>query len=85
MRDPATCIDRLKETPSQTAGPYLHIGCAPAAAGLEMRRQEALWRAAGAGERLTLSGVVYDGAGEPVRDAMVEAYLHDAELSLIHI
>ena len=30
----------LKETPSQTAGPYVHIGTLPAVAGLPVRTQE---------------------------------------------
>ena len=30
----------LKESPSQTAGPYVHIGLAPGAAGFDIYRQE---------------------------------------------
>ena len=40
---------QLKETPSQTAGPYVHIGTVPAAAGLKTRTQERLNVLAGAG------------------------------------
>ena len=30
----------LRESPSQTAGPYVHIGLAPGAAGFDIYRQE---------------------------------------------
>jgi len=30
-------MTKLKESPSQTAGPYVHIGCVPQTAGLEQR------------------------------------------------
>ena len=45
----------LKETPSQTAGPYVHIGLAPGAAGFDIYRQELGWDIAGPnakGERI---------------------------------
>jgi len=69
----------LKETPSQTAGPYVHIGVLPGVAGLDVRTQEALHIVdAGPGERIRLEGIVYDGAGAPVRDAVVELWQADA-------
>lgn len=37
----------LKETPSQTAGPYVHIGLAPGAAGFDIYKQELGWDIAG--------------------------------------
>lgn len=68
----------LKESPSQTAGPYVHIGCVPRFAGLrdmyggdpgaQMITGDA------AGQRITLSGAVYDGAGAPVSDALIEIW-----------
>jgi len=69
----------LKETPSQTAGPYVHIGTVPAAAGLKVRTQERL-HVSGLkeGERVVIEGVVRDGAGELVRDAMLEIWQADA-------
>ena len=33
-------LNYLKETPSQTAGPYVHIGLAPGAAGFDIYREE---------------------------------------------
>ncbi|MBL8588830.1 MAG: protocatechuate 3,4-dioxygenase subunit alpha [Methylobacteriaceae bacterium] len=74
-------VDYLKETPSQTAGPYVHIGTLPAAAGLPLRTQEnlhVLAQGAAAGERIRLEGVIHDGAGAPVKDAMLEIWQADA-------
>ncbi len=75
-------VEVLKETPSQTAGPYVHIGTVPAAAGLPVRSQERLDVLAGAdaeGERIRIQGVILDGAGDLVRDAMVELWQADAK------
>ena len=33
-------LDYLKESASQTAGPYVHIGLAPGAAGFDIYREE---------------------------------------------
>ena len=41
-------VNHLKETPSQTAGPYVHIGTVPSAAGLPLRTQGKLNVMAGA-------------------------------------
>ena len=35
-------VEYLKETPSQTAGPYVHIGTLPGHAGLPIRQNETL-------------------------------------------
>ncbi len=72
----------LKESPSQTAGPYVHIGCTPNFCGIngvydedpgarmvDERTQGAL---------ITLSGVVYDGMDAPMKDVMVEIWQADA-------
>ena len=45
----------LQETASQTAGPYVHIGLAPGAAGFDIYRRELGWEIAGPdvpGERI---------------------------------
>jgi protocatechuate 3,4-dioxygenase, alpha subunit len=71
----------LKETASQTAGPYLHIGMYPSVAGLNVRTQEkpnVLTSAATEGERIRIEGRVIDGAGLPVRDAQVEIWQANA-------
>ena len=73
----------LKETPSQTGGPYVHIGLTPndaeirgvfdADLGSDMLTAETK------GTRITLTGRVIDGAGAPVTDAVVEIWQADAE------
>ncbi len=71
----------LKETASQTAGPYLHIGMMPGAAGLEIRQDERLNILVGQGtqgERIRLEGTVTDGEGCLVRDAMIEFWQANA-------
>lgn len=72
----------LKETPSQTAGPFVHIGTVPASAGLKTRSQERLNILAGAatpGERIVIEGIIHDGAGAPLTDAMIEIWQADSE------
>jgi protocatechuate 3,4-dioxygenase alpha subunit len=71
----------LKETPSQTAGPFLHIGTMPAIAGLRTaapERQNILADQRTLGERIRIEGMIHDGAGMPVKDAMVEIWQADA-------
>ena len=69
----------LKESPSQTAGPYVHIGCAPQTAGLEQRGmgpQLGVQMIQGnpEGRRITLEISVVDGAGDVVEDALLEIW-----------
>ncbi len=70
------------ETPSQTAGPYVHIGCIPTFAGVEGVYPEDLGLRAiedGAqGEIITITGQVLDGTGWALRDAMMETWQADA-------
>ena len=71
----------LKETPSQTAGPFVHIGTMPAIAGLrtgDPERQNILAGDGTLGERIRIEGAIYDGAGEVVKDAMLEIWQADA-------
>lgn len=70
-------IEYLKETPSQTAGPYVHIGLAPGAAGFDIYKEELGWDIAGPnakGERIRVEGIVIDGTGSPVKDVLLEAW-----------
>jgi len=72
----------LKETPSQTAGPYVHIGLTPnfcditgvydTDLGTQMVNDKTL------GDRITVSGRIFDGAGALVRDAVVEIWQADS-------
>ena len=76
-------LDDLKESPSQTAGPYVHIGCLPNFCGIPGVFPEDLGaRMAGdaaKGERIEIRGTVYDGTGWPLKDAMVEIWQADAD------
>ena len=75
-------LNYLKETPSQTAGPYVHIGLAPGAAGFEIYGSELGWDIAGPnakGERIRVEGIVIDGTGSPVKDVLLEAWQANAE------
>jgi len=70
-------IELLPETPSQTAGPYVHIGLALEAAGVAPRPQE-IWnqlaKPDAPGEHILLFGHVYDGNGHLVRDSFLEIW-----------
>lgn len=70
-----------KETPSQTAGPYVHIGLTPSVAGLEGPFPDPGKEIAGpnaTGERIAIEGVVHDRHGAPMRDCVVELWQADA-------
>ncbi|KLK91110.1 protocatechuate 3,4-dioxygenase [Microvirga vignae] len=76
-------LDRLKESPSQTAGPYVHIGATPnwveitgvwnEDLGLVLVEPETK------GERIVVKGRVFDGSGTPLKDALIEIWQADAE------
>lgn len=73
-------VQLLPETPSQTAGPYVHIGLALAAAGNPSRELEIWNRMAkpeAPGEHIVLIGQVYDGNGHLVRDSFLELWQAD--------
>jgi protocatechuate 3,4-dioxygenase, alpha subunit len=76
-------LNRLKESPSQTAGPYIHIGATPNVSGIEGIYAEdlgkALVNAKTKGARVTLTGRVIDGTGTPLKDALVEIWQADAD------
>ncbi|MEQ8603229.1 MAG: protocatechuate 3,4-dioxygenase subunit alpha [Marivibrio sp.] len=76
-------LEALQETPSQTAGPFVHIGTVPTYAGLGGVYETELGRATfldGArGEIVEISGRVLDGAGGLVRDALFEVWQADAD------
>jgi protocatechuate 3,4-dioxygenase alpha subunit len=72
----------LPESPSQTAGPYVHIGCMPIFSGIEGLYPEdpgsRMIAAETRGERIAIRGRIFDGDGEPVRDAVIEIWQADA-------
>ncbi|MFA8387805.1 MAG: protocatechuate 3,4-dioxygenase subunit alpha [Pelagibaca sp.] len=75
-------LDILVQTASQTAGPYVHIGCIPTFAGVEGVYPEDLGLSpiedGAKGEVITIVGSIYDGTGWAMRDAMFESWQADA-------
>jgi protocatechuate 3,4-dioxygenase alpha subunit len=74
-------LDYLKESASQTAGPYVHIGLAPHQAGFDIFETNFSNVIAGPqtkGERITIEGRVIDGSGTPVRDVLIELWQANA-------
>lgn len=74
-------LDYLRETASQTAGPYVHIGLAPGAAGFRTFDRElgqVIAPEGTAGERIRIDGQVIDGTGGPVKDVLIEVWQADA-------
>src|SRR5262245_11200394 len=70
-------LDYLKETPSQTAGPYVHVGLLPHQAGFQIFEKDfsnTLYGPVTIGNRITIEGRVFDGAGMPLRDALLEIW-----------
>lgn len=72
-----------RESPSQTAGPYVHIGLAPNVCGVSgvyehdlgsrMRNDDT------PGEPVTIRGRLIDGDGEPLKDGLIEIWQADAD------
>jgi protocatechuate 3,4-dioxygenase, alpha subunit len=74
-------LDYLPETPSQTAGPYVHIGLIPQQAGFEIFENSLGSVIAGRntpGERIRIEGRVLDALGAPCRDVLVELWQANA-------
>ena len=71
----------LRETPSQTAGPYVHIGLIPHQAGFDIFHNQLGAVLAGPetrGERIRIEGRILDGTGAPCRDVLVELWQANA-------
>lgn len=69
----------FKESPSQTAGPYVHIGCVPTFAGLrgiygDHDPGAVMITDAVTAAPVSLTFTVRDGDGQPLRDAMIEIW-----------
>ena len=80
----AQTLDRLKESPSQTAGPYVHIGLTPNFVDIKGVYEHdlgsgPLYNDKTRGERIEIRVRVIDGAGAPIRDALVEIWQADAD------
>src|SRR5690349_13145837 len=74
-------LEIRRETASQTAGPYVHIGLAPKAAGFDIFEKNfgsVLTTPETRGERIRIEGRVLDGIGTPVRDVLLEIWQANA-------
>lgn len=74
-------LGRLPETPSQTSGPYVHIGLIPRQAGFDIFETTlgaAMVTPEARGERIRVEGRIFDGTGGLVRDALIEVWQADA-------
>jgi protocatechuate 3,4-dioxygenase, alpha subunit len=71
----------LKETPSQTAGPYVHIGLIPHQAGFDIFENNfsnVLVGPETQGERIRIEGRIFDGSGSVTKDILVEIWQANA-------
>ncbi|WP_298843917.1 protocatechuate 3,4-dioxygenase subunit alpha [uncultured Roseobacter sp.] len=72
-------MTEFRESPSQTAGPYVHIGCMPGVAGIQGMYGDTdpgseMVQTVCADPVISLEVGVLDGAGAPVCDAMIEIW-----------
>lgn len=74
---------KLKESASQTAGPYVHIGLTPNFCGITgvyaRDLGSEMLNAKTKGERIIITGRVFDGGGLVLKDALIEIWQADAE------
>jgi protocatechuate 3,4-dioxygenase, alpha subunit len=74
-------IGYLLETPSQTAGPYVHIGLIPHQAGFDIFEKNFSNDIAPPGvegEPITIEGRVFDGLGHATKDVLIETWQANA-------
>ena len=72
--------EKLIQTVSQTAGPYVHIGLVTHQAGFEVYKNRLGCDIAmpdTPGQHIRIAGAIYDGNDEPVRDAVIEFWQAD--------
>ena len=73
---------KFKQTPSQTAGPYLHIGFLPKKVGINSSFSRELnnliLSEKTKGTRIEISGKIYDGNNEVLKDALIEIWQVDS-------
>ncbi|MDA1098136.1 MAG: protocatechuate 3,4-dioxygenase subunit alpha [Proteobacteria bacterium] len=76
----------LKQTPSQTVGPYFSYGLTPEQYGYDYKQlaDNNLGEADGNGQRITIRGQVFDGNGATVRDAVLELWQADSQGRYAH-
>ena len=74
-------LNYLRESPSQTAGPYVHIGCTPKFAGIDIFGDDlgtSMKTGPVKGQEITVKGTVYDGTRTALKDALIEIWQSDA-------
>ncbi len=78
-------MTQLKQTPSQTVGPYFAYGLTPTQYGYDFKSlfTPVLTQDHAEGEHIRITGLVVDGAGSPVNDAIVEINQPDAQGQVI--
>ena len=77
----------MRETASQTAGPYVHIGLAPHQAGFDIFENNfgsVLANDKTKGERIRIEGRVFDGIGTVLKDVLIESWQANAEGKYAH-
>ena len=76
-----------RETASQTAGPYVHIGLAPEVAGFDIFEKNfgnVLVEKKTKGERIRIEGRVFDGIGTVLKDVLIEIWQANAAGKYAH-
>jgi protocatechuate 3,4-dioxygenase alpha subunit len=73
-----------ERTPSQTVGPYLHIGLVPGAYGFREIFSTTVAGQRVPGTLLRIEGQVFDGEGVEIKDAMIEIWQADHEGRYAH-
>jgi protocatechuate 3,4-dioxygenase, alpha subunit len=73
-----------ERTPSQTVGPFLHIGLTQGRYGRPEIFSSAVAEPGLAGTRIRIEGRVVDGEGNPMPDALIELWQADAEGRYAH-
>jgi len=74
----------LKQTPSQTIGPFFAYGLTPKDYGRRGIVSNILTGDGTRGERITIEGRLIDGADDPVPDAMIEIWQANSEGRYAH-
>lgn len=76
-----------RETASQTAGPYVHIGLAPEAAGFDIFENNfgsVLTNERTKGQKIRIEGRVFDGIGTVLKDVLLEIWQANAAGKYAH-
>ena len=73
-----------ERTPSQTVGPFLHVGLVPGVFGVREVFSSVVADAGIPGTHVRIEGRIYDGSGNVLPDAMVEIWQADREGRYAH-